>query len=128
MIVRILLFVLCLKIIGCSTKLDHSNDKIEYEDLIDKSMAVIMENTSKGGESRLVYGEVKKEMDGYIFENNRKTIKLTFDDDKLRRTKKVNQEMKTTIENLKNCDYLLWFYMEEIDEVTPDMKKVGSLK
>lgn len=120
--------VICFLILaGCMTNGEKEMDTSRYEDLIDKSIAVILENTS-GGESRLLFGEVKKEMDGYVFINNRKTIKLTFDDDKLKRTKKVNQEMKTTIENLKNCDYVLWLYMEEIDEATPDMKKVGSLK
>ncbi len=75
---------------------------------------------------KILYGEIKIGKFGYVFENNRKTIKLTFDDAKLKRTKKVSQEMKSITKSLKGCDYVLWLYMEDIDLPTSDMKKVGT--
>jgi hypothetical protein len=125
--VKIVTFTIYLYLTGCMARRDQIIDKIEYEDLNNKPVAVIVENTSKTGEAKIFYGQVKKETDGYVFENNRKTIKLTFDDDKLKRTKKVTQEIQSTTKSLKGYDYVLWLYMEDIEEPTSDMKKVGTL-
>ena len=106
---------------------NQSTENIEYNDLILKPIAVIVENRSNKEESKILYGEVKKEKEGYVFENTQKTLKLTFDNDKLKRTKKVSQEMKTSLEKLNNCEYVTWVYMENIEEPTSDMKKVGKI-
>ena len=106
---------------------NQSTENIEYNDLIIKTIAVIVENISNKEESKILYGEVKKEKEGYVFENTQKTLKLTFDNDKLKRTKKVSQEMKTSLEKLNNCEYVTWVYMENIEEPTSDMKKVGKI-
>ncbi len=111
---------------SCMFSDNQSTENIEYNYLIHKPIAVIVENTGNVGESKILYGEIKKEKFGYVFENNRKTIKLTFDDAKLKRTKKVSQEMKLITKSLKGCDYVVWLYMEDIDLPTSDMKKVGT--
>jgi len=113
---------------SCMFSDNQSTENIEYNDLIHKPIAVIVENRSNKEESKILYGEIKKEKEGFVFENNRKTIKLTFDNDKLQRTKKVSQEMKKSLEKLNNCEYVTWVYMENIEEPTSDMKKVGNLK
>lgn len=123
-----LLVVFSIYLTSCMFSDSQSTENIEYNDLIHKPIAVIVENRSNKEESEILYGEVKKEKFGYVFENNRKTIKLTFDDDKLQRTKKVSQEMKTSLEKLNSCEYVTWVYMENIEEPTSDMEKVGNLK
>ena len=112
---------------SCMFSDNQSTENIEYNDLILKPIAVIVENRSNKEESKILYGEVKKEKEGYVFENTQKTLKLTFDNDKLKRTKKVSQEMKTSLEKLNNCEYVTWVYMENIEEPTSDMKKVGKI-
>lgn len=94
---------------------NQSVENIEFNNLIHKPMAVVVENRSNNEESKILYGVVKKEKEGYVFENNRKTIKLTFYDDKLQRTKKVSQKMKTSLDKLNNCEYVTWVYMENIE-------------
>ena len=74
---------------SCMFSDSQSIENIEYKDLIHKPKAVIVENRSNKGEQKILYGEVKKEKEGYVFESNRKTVKLTFDNDKLKRTNKV---------------------------------------
>lgn len=123
-----LLVVFSIYLSSCMFSDRQSTENIEYNDLIHKPIAVIVENRSNKEKSKILYGEVKKEKEGYVFENNRKTIKLTFDDEKLQRTKKVSQEMKTSLDKLNNCEYITWVYMENIEEPTSDMKKVGNLK
>ena len=122
-----LLVVFSVYLTSCMFSDNQSTESIEYNDLIHKPIAVIVENRSNKKELKIIYGEIKKEKDGYVFENNRKTIKLSFDDVKLQRTKKVCQEMKTSLEKLNNCEYVTWVYMENIEEPTSDMKKVGTM-
>ena len=112
---------------SCMFSDNQSTENIEYNDLILKPIAVIVEYRSNNEESKILDGEVKKEKEGYVFENTQKTLKLTFDNDKLKRTKKVSQEMKTSLEKLNNCEYVTWVYMENIEEPTSDMKKVGKI-
>ena len=81
-------------IMSCMFSDNQSSEIIEYNDLIQKPIAVIVENRSNKEESKILYGEVKKEKEGYVFENNRK----------------INMN-KTTLCNYFVVSILTWYLM-----------------
>ena len=88
-----------------------------YDFLLEKPFGLIIENTEVQNDVRIYYGRIIRDDNNYFFVNVDKSVSVSFDDEHLKRIKKVTIDMKENVKSLQNCEYSLWMKMEDIELV-----------
>lgn len=98
-----------------------------YNFLLNKKIALIIENTEKQNDVKIFYGNTVNKGYSYVFTNENKTINLTLDSERLNRFQKVTLELKKDIPSLSDCEYFLWLKMEDLpnENLKENLNKTG---
>ena len=111
--------------INCEKSNSYMN--VNYDFLLEKPFGLIIENTEAQNDVRIYYGRIIKDDNNYFFVNVDKSVSVSFDDEHLKRIKKVTIDMKENVKFLQNCEYSLWMKMEDIDKYTKEMRSTGII-
>jgi hypothetical protein len=111
--------------INCEKSNSYVN--ANYDFLLEKPFGLIIENTEVQNDVRIYYGRIIRDDNNYFFVNVDKSVSVSFDDEHLKRIKKVTIDMKENVKSLQNCEYSLWMKMEDIDKSTKEMRSTGII-
>lgn len=89
------------------------------------SVGMVIENTEEKNDVKIFYGKIVNNNSEKYFTNESNNIKITLDDEQMNRLEKVDSKMRHEVPSLKNCEYILWMKMRDLNENKQNLKKTG---